>query len=145
MVSVSVWVHLTAAKYCKEGAREADMCCPHNFLHTQKTSLKKNRDFKTVYSRGKHAADSLFVAYALVNDLSHSRIGITVSKKVGGAVVRNRVKRWVKECLRYKAIAPGYDYVVIARKSAGELAGKGAFLQVDKSVTRLMQRLKVYA
>jgi len=83
----------------------------------------------------------LFVAYALANGREHSRIGITVSKKVGGAVVRNRVKRWVKESYRKKNTAPGYDYVIIARQPAGELVGKGAFLQVDKSVAGLFQRL----
>ena len=138
MASVSVWLHPAAVEFCKEDAREADMCCLHK---SSPVSLKKNRDFRIVYSQGKYISDKFFVAYALANGLTQSRLGITVSKKVGGAVVRNRVKRWVKESLRHHLVAPGYDYVVIARQSAGLLVGKGAFLQVDKSVTRLMQKL----
>lgn len=104
-----------------------------------------------MYSQGKYAADSYFVAYALANDRSGNRIGITVSKKVGNAVVRNLIKRWVKECYRKEScrttgIGQAYDIVIVARQPAGLLARErqsGAFLQVCKSVTRLLERLKV--
>lgn len=112
-------------------------------------SVKKKQDFKKVYSQGKYAADDLFVAYALVNGLDQNRIGITVSKKVGSAVVRNRVKRWVKESYRFicvdkyvnKTNKKCYDFVVVARAPAGKLIGKGSFNKVDKSVKQLFERL----
>jgi len=146
-------------KFCKESAKEADMCCLHKtkkFVSLKFVSLKKKQDFKKVYSQGKYAADALFVAYALANDLDHNRIGITVSKKVGGAVVRNRVKRWVKESYRLvllrsgteicehsqkKADGQAYDFIIVARKPVGELTGKGTFSKISNSVIGLMGRL----
>jgi len=119
------------------------MCCLHKTTLPQKLiSLKKKQDFKKVYSQGKYVADYLFVAYALANDVQHNRIGITVSKKVGCAVVRNRVKRWVKESYRLlKMDGQAYDFVIIARAPSGELVGKGAFYQVDRSVSKLFEKL----
>ena len=118
------------------------MCC----LHKAKfKSVKKTHDFKRVYSQGKYAADSLFVAYALANDLQQNRLGVTVSKKVGGAVTRNRVKRWVKEsCRQFTFVNDGqvgYDFVIIARVPSGQIKGKGAYHQVDMSVKRLIEKL----
>jgi len=116
-------------------------------------SLKKKQDFKKVYSQGKYAADTLFVAYALANGLSYNRIGITVSKKIGSAVIRNRVRRWVKESYRKifctKNIfdakmgqAPQFcDFVFIARIPSGQLIGKGAYNQVYTSIRRLFERV----
>jgi len=119
------------------------MCCLHKTSLPQKLiSLKKKQDFKKVYSQGKYVADYLFVAYALANDVQHNRIGITVSKKVGCAVVRNRVKRWVKESYRLLTIdGQAYDFVIIARSPSGQLIGKGAFHQINKSMNSLFERL----
>jgi len=117
------------------------MCCLHRTT-SPLISLKKKQDFKKVYSQGKYAADYLFVAYALANDLQENRIGITVSKKVGCAVVRNRVKRWVKESYRlFKIDGQAHDFVIIARAPSGNLIGKGAFHEIDKSVRGLFERL----
>jgi len=105
-------------------------------------SLKKRQDFQRVYSQGKYVADSLFVAYALANDLQKNRLGLTVSKKVGCAVVRNRVKRWLKESFRAKiGQACGYDFVFIARAPSGLLAGRGAYAEVSNSIGGLFGRL----
>jgi len=118
------------------------MCCLHK---TKFRSVKKTQDFKRIYSQGKYAADSLFVAYALANDLQQNRLGVTVSKKIGCAVKRNRVKRWVKESYRQFAFIndgqAGYDFVIIARVPSGQLKGKGAYSQVDMSVKRLIKKV----
>ena len=63
-------------------------------------SLKKNDDFRLVYRSGKSCANRYLVMYAKPNDLGTSRIGISVSKKVGNSVVRHRIKRLVKESYR---------------------------------------------
>jgi ribonuclease P protein component len=72
-----------------------------------------------------------------------TRLGLSVSKKVGGAVTRNRVRRWVKEYMRLSPPPPGYDYVVTARPAAGLLPRKGAFAQVEKTLADLIRRLTV--
>jgi len=129
------------------------MCC----LRRQALqSIKKRQEFKRVYSQGKYAADSLFVVYALANGLAHSRFGITVSKKASSsAVVRNRVRRWVKESLRLRFKVDTahtlnasvqspikYDLVVVARAKAAGLDRKaGAFLIIDNSIGSLFERL----
>ena len=116
------------------------MCCLRKASSIE--SLKKRQDFKRVYSQGKYAADTFFVVYALANGLHKNRLGLTVSKKVGCAVVRNRVKRWARESYRAKVgQVCGYDFVFIARTSSGELTGKGAYEQVSKSITGLFKRL----
>jgi ribonuclease P protein component len=70
-----------------------------------------------------------------------SRLGLSVSKKVGNAVTRNRVRRLVKESFRLTPPAPGYDYVVVARPAAGLLPRRGAFAQADTALDGLLKRL----
>jgi ribonuclease P protein component len=69
------------------------------------------------------------------------RLGLSVSKKVGNAAVRNRVRRWVKESCRLSPPAPGFDYIVVARPAAGQLSQKGAFALVDGTLAELFARL----
>lgn len=69
------------------------------------------------------------------------RIGITVSSKVGNAVVRNRVKRWVREAFRAERAAwPPVDVVVIARPKAPELGAAGMRRALAAARTRLGER-----
>ena len=83
-------------------------------------SLKKNSDFKIVYSHGKSYANKYLVMYMLENDLGKNRIGISVSKKVGNSVVRHRVTRLVRESYRLheNIFNSSLDIVIVARKSA---------------------------
>ncbi|WP_271714018.1 ribonuclease P protein component [Anaeromicropila herbilytica] len=80
-------------------------------------SLKKNRDFKNVYDKGKSYANKYLVMYILKNELNRNRIGISVSKKVGNSVVRHRVQRLIRESYRLNEtmFQNGLDIVVIAR------------------------------
>ena len=111
-------------------------------------SLKKRNEFKRVFSKGKSVAASCFVLLALENDVKHNRLGISASKKVGGAVVRNRLKRLVKECFRLHLLnedigqAKSYDFIVIVRATAGELPRRGSFPQVRAELTKLMTRME---
>lgn len=84
-------------------------------------SLKKNHIFRKLYS-SKGVANSYFVLYARHNRTESNRIGITVSKKLGHAVVRNRTRRRIREIYRLneQRFAPGWDIVVVARTRAVE-------------------------
>ena len=83
-------------------------------------SLKKNRDFRTVYREGRSYANRLLVMYTLKNDSDRNRLGISVSKKVGNSVVRHRVTRLIREAYRLNRanIDVGYDIVIVARPSS---------------------------
>ena len=106
-------------------------------------SLKKKGDFKTVFSSKKFAAGPQFSIHALKNHLGHNRLGIQAGKKVGNAVVRNRVRRLVKECCRLMTgeLNPGFDIVIVARQSAGELALFGGFSGVDEQLQKLLVKI----
>ena len=92
--------------------------------HTSR--LKKNEDFRRVYNRGASVANRLLVLYSLSNGLTESRLGISVSKKVGNSVVRHRTKRLIREAYRLgeERFPAGLDFVIIARPAA---AGKDYF------------------
>ena len=83
-------------------------------------SLKKNKDFQTVYKRGRSLANSYLVMYILKNETDRNRIGISVSKKVGNSVVRHRLTRLLRERYRLSEenFQRGYDIVVIVRTGA---------------------------
>ena len=83
-------------------------------------SMKENSLFRRLYARGKSAANSYLVIYCRKNGGNENRIGYTVSKKLGHAVVRNRVRRRLREIYRLHEteFLPGRDLVVVARSRA---------------------------
>ena len=80
------------------------------------SALKLNHIFRRLYSTTGHA-DAYLVLYARKNRSATNRVGVTVSKKLGCAVVRNRVRRRIREVYRLNEakFAPGWDIVVVAR------------------------------
>ena len=82
--------------------------------------IRKNIEFLNVYRHGKSYANKYLVMYVLNNKLDEDRFGITVSKKVGNSVVRHRITRLIRECIRLQEsnILTEYDIVIVARKAA---------------------------
>jgi ribonuclease P protein component len=80
-------------------------------------TLKKNYEFAKVFNKGLFYVGRCIIIYVLPNKLSTNRIGISVSKKAGKAVVRNKKKRLIRESYRYyeDCILKGYDIVIAAR------------------------------
>ena len=80
------------------------------------SALKLNHVFRRLYSTTGHA-NSCLVLYARKNRSATNRVGVTVSKKLGCAVVRNRIRRRLREVYRLNEakFAPGWDIVVVAR------------------------------
>jgi ribonuclease P protein component len=85
--------------------------------------LSRSRDFDTVYRHGRSVSTRFLVLYSFArDDAGPPRIGFAVPRGTGSAVVRNRVKRQLREAWRARLdeIAPGRDYVLIARSGLAE-------------------------
>lgn len=83
-------------------------------------SLKQSHLFRRLYHKGRSAANGYLVFYCRRNGTDQNRIGLTVSSKLGHAVVRNRVRRRLREIYRLHeaSFQPGWDIVVVARSRA---------------------------
>ena len=81
--------------------------------------LVSNGQFKEVLARGLRVSDGLLTLYMAKNDCGHSRLGVSVGKSCGGAVVRNRIKRLLREAFRQSQdrIPAGFDYLVMISRS----------------------------
>ena len=101
------------------------------------TSLKLNHIFRRLY-RTSGFADGLLVLYARKNRTDGNRVGITVSKKLGHAVVRNRTRRRLREVYRLneQKFTPGWDIVVVARSRSVE----APFEKLTESYLRLARK-----
>ena len=109
-------------------------------------SLKLNHVFQRLYRKGNSAVSPNMALYVRKNGREQSRLGLTVSTKVGKAVVRNRTRRRLREVYRTNEdkLCPGYDVVVVARVKAAhckyqalekdflKLAGKVGLLKKEK-------------
>ena len=103
--------------------------------------LKENHLFRRTYNRGKTAADSRLAIYVRRNGQRHNRLGFTVSTKVGNAVVRNRVRRRLREIYRLNEdrLRSGFDVVVVARMRAAD----SRYHQLEKSFLKLADKLEL--
>lgn len=99
--------------------------------------LTKSEEFTLVYNEGNTQADRYLVLKARPNQLEFSRYGISVSKRIGNAVIRNRVKRRLREILRLPSLNPGWDIILIARGPAAD----SDYHQLNKSVINLLSRM----
>jgi ribonuclease P protein component len=98
--------------------------------------LKKNSQFSLVYDEGKSWAGKEIVLKALSNGSRSSKFGFVVSRRVGKAVVRNRVKRRLREITRQTPVQPGWDIILIARIAAATTD----YANLEISVRKLMLR-----
>ena len=88
--------------------------------------LRSNMEFKRVYSKGKNYWNRNLILYVRKNNTNITRIGFSVSKKIGKSVVRNKVKRRMREIcrLRLDQLKEGYDLVFIPKKNVVDLTYK---------------------
>ena len=101
--------------------------------------LTSPKDFAAARHNGRSWSDNLLVLITLPNGLGASRFGFAVGKSVGGAVIRNKVKRRLRETARLTGVEQGWDLVLIARKDAGT----ADFPRLRRSMTGLLRRAGV--
>jgi len=104
--------------------------------------IKKNFEFLRAYKKGRYYAGRYLVLYALKNGSKTNRLGITVSRKIGKSVRRNRLKRLVRENYRFyeEFVADGVDLVFVVR-STEEMPG---FFEVKSEMKFLFKRLGIF-
>lgn len=100
----------------------------------RRSRLSRSRDFDAVYRHGRSVSTRYLVLYSfprpIHEDLSEEpRLGLAVSRKVGGAVARNQVKRQLREAFARLAdeVEPAHDYVLVARRGLAEAASAQGF------------------
>ena len=86
-------------------------------------------------------ANKLLIIYILENKYEYNRVGFTVSKKVGKSVIRNRVKRLLRESYRLneEKILQGYDIIFIARNTAS----KASYREIENAMMHLFKKRKL--
>ena len=108
-------------------------------------TLKENYEFRRLYQKGASAVSGCMVVYCRKNKLGHNRLGVTVSVKLGHAVVRNRARRRLREVYRLNggALKQGYDIILVARSrtiSAGWKELNDTFLRLCRKLDLLEVR-----
>ena len=100
--------------------------------------LTVNKQFASIRGHGNSAANRFLVIRFLPNGLDHCRFGFIVSKRIGNSVVRNRVKRRMREAVRLTEVTRGWDAVLIARIGT-ENAG---YYEIKRATGNLLRRLQ---
>jgi ribonuclease P protein component len=104
--------------------------------------LSRSGEFERVYREGRSHASRYLVVYAFPRsgDDDDARLGVSVGRKLGGAVERNRIKRLLREAFwaNADAISPGHDFVIVARPPAGELASAGGEAAIEEALRAVL-------
>ncbi len=103
----------------------------------KKYKVRSNREYRKIYDHGTSKANKLLVLFIKENGLGYNRVGFTVTKKVGKAVVRNRVRRLMKEAYRQHELKnpTGYDLIFLSRVNCKDATYK----EVNSAVRHILK------
>ncbi len=106
-----------------------------------KYGLRTNDDFAKVYKNGRNYWNRNLTIYVLKNDLDYTRVGYSVTKKIGNSVVRNKLRRRMREIVRlnFQYLKPGYDIVIIPKKSTVNID----YFELEKNMLHLFKLSKI--
>ena len=104
--------------------------------------VKKEKDFNAIFKEGESFANRKFVIYRLENNEQHFRVGLSVSKKLGNAVMRNQIKRRIRHILieHKNQLVENVDFVVIDRKGVEILD----YAEMEKNLLHVLKLSKIY-
>ena len=102
-------------------------------------TLKENYEFRRMYQKGASAVSGAMVLYCRKNRLGRNRIGITVTKKIGKAVCRNRCKRIIRAAFQQlePSLEPGWDFVFVARMKTPQAKSTDLVPVMKKQIANL--------
>jgi ribonuclease P protein component len=111
---------------------------------SRRQRLSRSAEFDRVYREGRSHANRYLVVYSFPRegDSEDPRLGVSVGRKVGGAVERNRVKRLLRDAFWAVAdsLPEGHDFVVVARPESSELASREGEPGVERSLRELLEK-----
>jgi ribonuclease P protein component len=87
---------------------------------TRAERVRRRADYQRIYDPGVKVHSPFFTLFALANASTVSRLGIAATRKLGGAVVRNRAKRLIREVFRRNKVAGGFDLVIVPKRGLTE-------------------------
>jgi ribonuclease P protein component len=136
--------HAAGDRYSAEAARLTGPASPFGFKASDR--LRRRGEFLYAQREGARFQTPHFIVYAVrVEGIIAPRLGITVSRRIGGAVMRNRVKRRVRECFRreLRALIPeGTDLLVIARTGAAQVETRAILSELVTATQSLRRRIE---
>jgi ribonuclease P protein component len=121
--------------------RPAGLASPRRARFPRAARVRKRADYLAIQNRGRRVSGSHLL---LFGQPGNGRLGITVSRKVGGAVLRNRLKRWIRDCWRRRRPEPpsALDVVIVARPPAAQADHPAICREIDLLAGRLGIRLR---
>jgi ribonuclease P protein component len=108
------------------------------FRRTQR--IRRRAEFQQIYKNGTRVSGRYYTLFIQPNRLAIGRLGVAATRKLGGAVVRNRAKRLVREVFRRSGIAPGFDIIVVPRRELLGIAFAVLEAEYRSSVQRYLRQ-----
>jgi len=102
--------------------------------------IRRRAEFQRVYDRGVKVHSRYATVFLLANELGIGRLGIAATRKLGGAVRRNRAKRLIREVFRRNKIAPGFDVVVVPKRDLLDASLNAVEIEYRNLITRRLPR-----
>ena len=104
--------------------------------------VRRRVEYQRIYDRGSRVHSRLLTLFTLPNDLAVGRLGIAATKKIGGAVVRNRAKRLIREVFRRNKLAPGVDIVVVPKRELLDASLASIEIDFRQTLDRSLRRAR---